>query len=583
MTTVCASLLACVLCALYAFFRLCLGRKVFTSCSSPSGRDDLLAEISLATAFGMGLLATVWSGLSILPRGLQIWTVLPVLLLPLPFAAREILAAAKHLNPLRWLPQERGLRCLALILLGLLALAVPMMWGTLTIDAIAFYFAQSKLMAYVHGFAPLPGYENFSLIPLPAELSASALMLLGGDAAGRMPNLLELWVSAGLIFSLAAACGLGERGRWISVLLLLASSSVNLLIASGKTDLYGAMLGLATLYVFCSGPDFSPRRAALAGLLTGFAITGKLSFLPVLVPMLAGLFVWRLWREPQGGRLLPQFLTGGIIISAGIFVSLALVMIRNDVFYHEPFAPFFFFDNSRDIGMTTQNWYSPEATRWILATYPLVWTLGQYPMQFGDLSPLVWGALPALRFTRRASFEWRGNIALVLALAGLSGMAVWIALYPSAIAPRYVFPALFAFIPLTALGLERFWESLETEKYKAGLFAALLIASSLVQVLSFLPEARGGLGHFLHEPRKGHILEVTKRATGGRKQTSAIRPHAPDRLGKIAAAGADIKLPDQPGRNQHQGYCCGKDSEHDLLAGYLPRRRAGGGSQPARP
>lgn len=497
-------------CPIWAFYTLaawavgCLLLRFF-----PSVSGDKLAHAGLALALGMGFLGTLWSALSLVPHGMQPATVIAALSLSLLCGGRSLMTCFSALDFKALIPREKKLKWVIAPLIAFLLLTPLMTWFPLGTDAISFYFAQAKLIAYAQGFQPLPGYEAFAQIALPAELTYSALLLLGPDLAARLITATELLACVLLIAALAGACGLGIFGRWMAVLLLLTSTSVTLLISDGKTDLYGAMLGLATLYTFVASPDLSKRSLLLMGLLTGFAVAGKLTYLPIFIPMLGGLLFWRCaqFSRSLSGRL-REFFIGSTLISVGVIFNLGLMMIKNYVFYHEPFAPFFFLDETNSAGLTRQVWFSPEVTRWILMTYPAVWLFGQYPMQHGVISPLLLGALPAFSFVKWKDINWRQDRALALAAAGFLGLALWAVVYPSVIAPRYIFPVFFALMPLAARGLETLWHSFGVNGKRQLIFAILLGCFSLMPLVCGWSDAKNGLRWVTRGPDESYGNEI---------------------------------------------------------------------------
>lgn len=497
------TILAIPVWAFYSVAALALGMTALRA--FPSIKSDAVPYSGLSLSLGLGLLGAIWSIFASMPNGLQSYSVLIVLGLALLSGWKDVWHLVLNINYKNLIPTDKRLRWISFPLIGMLAIAPVLCWYPLGTDALAFYFAQAKIVAYNHQFVPLPGYESFSQIPLPAEYTYSALILIGGELAARMITATEVWACALLIVSLASACGAGIAGRWFALLMLFTSTSVTLLMSDGKTDLYGGMLGFATLYVFLTSRDLSLRFIVLMGVLTGLSVFSKLSFLPILVAMLPLLLLWRyICVEQKMSAALLKTLKSGAIISVCVGGIMLLLVLKNWLAYQEPLAPFLILGDKKYDNITSQVWFSPEVTAWILKTFPFVWTFGQYPMQHGNLSPLVWAALPAFFLVNWKKLQWRTDPAIALASVGCVGMIVWGVFFSSIIAPRYIFPALFAFVPLSVRGLESLWNYIETRKLKNG-FALILALFAFVAFVYQMPQFKNGLRAAVKGYDKSHV------------------------------------------------------------------------------
>ena len=123
-------------------------------------------------------------------------------------------------------------------------------------------------------------------------------------------------------------------------------------------------------------------------------------------------------------------------------------MIKNWAFFQEPFAPFFFFAETGNRWID-QTWFSPENVNYILLTYPLAIVFGQYPMQEGNLSVLVFAFMPMILLLPKP-VSFKNSRLFQITMIALMCIGVWIILRPSIIAPRYILAAFLLLIPATA-------------------------------------------------------------------------------------------------------------------------------------
>lgn len=365
-----------------------------------------------------------------------------------------------------------GMAALVAALVVLLALTMlPPAFGPASGDAAAFYLAQPALIAATGAFDILPAYESFALLGLPAEMNYAALMVLAGQTAARALPLAAGAICAGLLWEIARRAGASRCAAGLTLALLATSTAFTNVAIDGKVDLFGTAMGLAAiLWVMRAGEAQGRARAAyyaLGGAGAGLAIGFKLSLLPVLVPMLAALTIAQIVAAERAAGRLRATIVAAAAAAFGAVLALVPLMAKNAIAFGQPFAPFLILGGGPGFALD-QVWFSPDNTRWIVMSYPLALVFGRYPMQYGTMSWMWLAAIPfALAFLPAMPGALRR-----LTLAAAIGVAAWIAVRPSVLAPRYILPVLLALLPFAAYGIDAL---LERARWRA-LGTACLIA-----------------------------------------------------------------------------------------------------------
>lgn len=347
-----------------------------------------------------------------------------------------------------------------------------------TDDARAFYMVLPKVIAASHRLVPLPLYENFSVVGLTAEIQLAALFLLG--MPGGSPRLfcwLTALAGAVILVAISKRAGLGRRGQVIALSMLATSTAVAWLWGSGKTDFFAAAFGLGAYYYALRSWNEDSRKHAvlLAGLFTGFAIVAKLSY---LVPFLPGVFILLYWQEmrnlaqtwrsrEQRRLLLQRCAKVGILFGAVAAIAFLPQLTKNWMLYG---------DALKTLGGGFQ-WFSPETTRRIVLTYPLVLTYGNYWGQLGNMSPLLLAFLPLALLAPYPKAPWNGPVA-ALTVAALVGLVIWVILFPAVPMARYFLATLILLIVPASWAAERF-SSL------GRISANVVLAGTLLMLLLF--------------------------------------------------------------------------------------------------
>lgn len=397
-----------------------------------------------------------------------------------------------------------------LLILSLIALIALFAFLTLYpsgTDAIAYYLAQAKLIAATGKLYRLPGFECFSLFGLNAEMHAATQYLLCGDVAGEYAAKMCVWLTAlagaAILWAISSRVGLGRRGQWMVTIMLYTTTGFTLVIWDGKTDLFGACLGLAAVYwVLQIGKIKDWIALFLSGLMIGFAVNSKFSLLLVMMPLLTILAGWCLWTDTsqdysQKDRSVNKqkwqrlFLGSLIAVGATIIPFLAL-FFKNGILYGEPLAPFSILNSHLVSAVLDQSWYTRENTRWIILTYPLALTFGQYPMQHGNITPLLLAFLPFLFFFSKNLSPFRNQRLMVLTLSSVVGILFWVIFRPSVFAPRYILSPLLTLLPLGGYIVEQLWKSRENLVLRLStlVVAFFMIVGTIITYRICLPLAK---------------------------------------------------------------------------------------------
>lgn len=428
-----------------------------------STNDAALAVAALGSAFllGTGFYAAILTVLGV--AGLLLPTILAVSLAPgllffLVVATRHGFGLPVLGQALVAMRAQPWWLCMLAILLALTALGFAFAaWFTPPKgDAAAFYLVYPKIVAAAGALIPMPGtYLSFSQIGLSAEYHFAALMVLADLGAGKLFMFPVALALAAILAGLVRVCHGGTLAIVLSFAVLLTSSTVHLYIFDGKVDLLATGYGLAAAYWLVQRRDEGLASFALSGVFAGLSIVAKFSFIPSLGASLLVLLLWRAALRAQGQGIAGFF---GALVPAGLVMGLTTLLgwlpqlLKNAVLFNAPLAPFIGGVDTGG-GFLDQVWFSAAVTLQIVLTYPLALVYGRYPMQGGGLSPLLLCFLPLVLLARRR-FDWRTNLAGMLALSGLLGLLAWVILRPSVIAPRYILASLLLLVPFVVIKVE---------------------------------------------------------------------------------------------------------------------------------
>ncbi len=446
----------------YSLACLCVGALLFQVIFGKSDQDlAISAATELATCYllGQGILANTW--LLIALRG---WFS-PIIVGTLVFLLAICGIALTYKSIFEFIQQligiyneskkePRGWK-LIIILTVLICAAWSTSLGRAPIgDGSAFYLPIAKVTADTQQLAPLPGFEELTSIGLQGEMHFAALMSLGSPGAAQLFPWPTILAGAVLLLGLAKNVGLKRHGKWLALVMLFTSSAVIESSGSGKTDLFATALGFAAYYWGIRIRETEGSSMFwLVGLFSGLAVIAKISYVVTFLPSIGIIIIWSYYsRSRQAGpqifdlkKLFPCILIG----MAGLLIAVIPHLVKNYALFENLLAPF----GTGTSGLLDQTWYGPETTRRILYTIPFALTFGDYWAQLGDLSPLVLAFSPLVLILPKPR-RLMDNPLFIVTISAIIGIAIWFALRPSVLAPRYFMACLLLLILPTARAAE---------------------------------------------------------------------------------------------------------------------------------
>jgi hypothetical protein len=311
-----------------------------------------------------------------------------------------------------------------------------------------------KIFASSHHLGVLPRAENLSQLGFFGEMHYAALMSIANGRAAHLFMEITMLSAAFMLVSLASLVGLETHGKWIVLAVFFSSTTVTRFMGSGKIDLFVIALGLVAFYWAIHIKNRQDTAALiLTGFFAGFAVVAKFSYAVTFLPPLLLLIVWRYVQStehPTTLATLKSATSALLIITICMLPPVLTHMVKNEVMFGEPLAPFILFEQTTWIHQVR---HSPEDTRWLLMTYPLAIVFGQYPMQGGTLSVLVLALLPLTLLLPRPKV-WRESLLVQLVLVAPIGIVLWMIARPSFVRPRHILIMLLFFTLFVARGAE---------------------------------------------------------------------------------------------------------------------------------
>lgn len=355
-------------------------------------------------------------------------------------------------------------------------------------DPGAFYMVYAKIIAATGQITAMPGmYHDFSSIGLSGELHDAALMAIGTPAMAKFFAWIAGLAILMILKDLARSVGGGLVAQVVAVMILLTSTSFTDYLSDGKTDVFPFLLGIAAVYSIIGARESQSNAYILiSGLLTGFALTAKFSFIICLLPAVLTLFLFKeFYRDKrlQGSNWIQQTSGRLMLLGLGILIASLPHLLKNLILFDNPFVPFFGMQSN----WTSQSgWFSLKDTLWIIVTYPVALVFGLYPLMGGNISMLWLAAIPLIFFIPRSMLSIRLSV-VQLTLSGLVGLLFWMLIQPSIFVPRYFLSTFMMLIPLPSLAVEYIWQ----HEFRPRIISACLalVAAMLLLITPFVPPA----------------------------------------------------------------------------------------------
>jgi hypothetical protein len=431
-----------------------------------SKRLIYVLPISIQFALGSGLLAILWLFLGLLGalQNVIIWP--PVLIMAFAAILKFEQLSDVRINTATLGALAHKCRDHLIYFFLLLIAASVMAWFALLAwmrppigDAAAFYMVYPKIIAATAKLDPMPGlFHDFSAIGISGELHFAILMILANPATAK----LFAWMGGVgillLLRDITRQVGGGAVAQISAIIMLLTSATFNAYLTDGKTELFATLLGLASVYCLLLAPNkgFSKELIIISGLLTGFSITAKFSFVIAFLPAIILLLIFLELdkkRHIKGAKGCYQAFLALGFFGLSVLIGSVPHLLKNALLFGNPLAPFFGMHNWAD----QSGWYSLKDTLWIAATFPVALVFGQYPLMGGTMSILWLAAFIFLIFMPKERLLLLRPV-MQLTLCGCLGLLFWVAVKGSVFVPRYFLVPLIMLIPLPALAVEYAWQ-----------------------------------------------------------------------------------------------------------------------------
>lgn len=459
-----------------------------------SNTNDIFEEYSffpfIAASFllGQGILASLWVFLGLMSwfKGNIIWCLIaicPVAELLHPSSIlRCFIGRLQKINnsilSLSWYWRVLVLLVVSFIMIDAVGAFILPPDG----DAEAFYMVFPKILAHSERLIPQRNYFSFSQNGLFGEMHFAALMSIAGNEAAKVFSWVTSLSLALILLGICRKTGLSNQGSIVSLLMLFSSTAFSYNIYNGKVDNFAGALGLAAIFwALHTGSGNNVAQLSMTGLFAGFALIAKFSYIPVLIP---GIIVIVCMQQLSNQDTLKRKFSGRSfgyslsVIGVACLVAMVPHLVKNTALFGEPLAPFIFFRNVGNY-WADQTWFSPEATRYILATYPFALCFGIFPMQGGNLSPLILALFPMGYFIKRPDSFVRSTLFQVT-ITALVSLIIWMVVRPSLIAPRYILALLLLFIPFSAKAAESILSTDFRSRFLAWIVSGSLLISACI-------------------------------------------------------------------------------------------------------
>lgn len=424
----------------------------------------------LASCFllGEGILGYIWQFLGLMSHfnSSMIWFILIVIFFAGCWSIRNVFRGwfseiFRSVSSLKFFPLHMiSLTIIVSVLISffLIGSVVAPVSG----DSEAFYMTLPKIVAFSERLVPQRNYYNYSQIGLCGELQFAVLMKIATPLAAKC----FVWVNAFCVgvflLSICHYTGLGNKGMLISLVILLSSSVFSNSIFGGKVEIWGCAFGISAYYWALVSRNLKYNFIyMLIGMFAGLSIVARFSNLPSLFVCLMMIICINQYyslkddfdyKSGLSWNIVRRMFPALFLTCVFMFIAIIPHFIKNGILFHEPLSPFFFIGSKGD-NWLNQSWYTYKDTIYILLTYPVALTFGLYPMQGGNISPLIIAFFPLFLLMEKPK-DLLKNQLFVVTCAGILGVLVWMIICPSILAPRYIMATLFLLIPFAAKSAE---------------------------------------------------------------------------------------------------------------------------------
>jgi hypothetical protein len=461
-----------------------------------STKQNTIVKYSIDTIVGVSLFGIIWTLIAL--RGQLSPAVIFGILIPFflyncwnlghnwKFLAENIRQIASAIWHVGWLYK--------LICLGSLYSIIVIISNQYMVfpgDASAYYFALAKVIASSHTLKLLPGYyfgkfpsEAMMDLGLNGELHFAAVFSLGANHYARYLDIVLLITGIIVYLKFLSIAGIKIRGLLIAMLVVLLSTSVTNVTATGKVDLYGITFTLGAIYF--AGLYFfeSSNRNNLifCGILIGTAITTKSSYLINMLPSIVLLLVWntiiiRLVKDRrqflenirQHSR---SFFSVAIILLGAILGSMISYFIKNQVLLGFFLRPFFL---PKNILQAITILFPQNTVIKMVFTFPFTLSFFDIPSNPGNFPPILLSLLPSLYFARKSIRL--NSLSTASFTAGLLGVILWLIFFPGVPFVRYIFTTMLLLLPLVLYATEYTFDRVIISSLRIAVNGIILIAT----------------------------------------------------------------------------------------------------------
>jgi len=331
------------------------------------------------------------------------------------------------------LGQRRSKNETAVLWLCLMVITSALLFASarLSYDSVALYFSNAKLTALQQRTQFFIS-DPFIVSWFHTGILYTVLIQIFGDQAARLIS----WINGAgiliMVLALADRAGLTQRGKIISLALLMTSTAFVDLLGDGKVELASTLPALAAIFwLLAGGRAACARGYLLAGIFLGFAMISR----PYTAVLLGG-FVALDFLTNRSQQLSPRLKSLGLM-AVPVILLLCFHVFANLAILGDPLAPV---NNTLKLNANTWQWSSVEQDDlWLFRLlYPLVVTFLNTPQSLGNISPLIVTCLPLL-FTGqvRSRMFLPHDLKRMTVIAG-TVLIFWVLVYFTVLEIRYV-------------------------------------------------------------------------------------------------------------------------------------------------